>query len=197
MKLMRATSRVLRKIANQLDRVSTQSLYSGIKIHPTSELNYENLCIKLDCSITIDEQSRVTGKLAFDRNHASILIGKRVFMSGYLIAAKHIEIGDDVLISWGVTILDHDSHAIAFSQRSQDVLDWQEGKKNWESVKTAPVKISNKVWIGFNSIILKGVTIGEGAVVGAGAVVTKDIPSWSVVAGNPARVIREIPEHER
>lgn len=61
----------------------------------------------------------------------------------------------------------------------------------------APVKISDKVWIGFNSIILKGVTIGEGAVVGAGSVVTKDVPAWTVVAGNPARIIREIPENER
>jgi acetyltransferase-like isoleucine patch superfamily enzyme len=60
-----------------------------------------------------------------------------------------------------------------------------------------PVIIGNSVWIGVNSTILKGVTIGEGSVVGAGSVVTKDVPPWTIVAGNPARVIREIPENER
>lgn len=71
------------------------------------------------------------------------------------------------------------------------------GYKDWIHVKICPVKICNKVWIGFNSIILKGVTIGEGSIVGAGSVVTKDVPPWTIVAGNPARIIREIPENER
>ncbi|GBO51698.1 acetyltransferase, CYSE/LACA/LPXA/NODL family [Pseudanabaena sp. lw0831] len=137
------------------------------------------------------------GSICFDGDNATIAIGKRVFMNGYLIAAQSIEIGDDVLISWGVTIVDHNSHAISFSERSQDVVNWRLGKKDWTNVKIAPIKISNKVWIGFNSIILKGVTIGEGAIVGAGSVVTKDVPAWTIVAGNPARVIREILEDER
>ena len=55
-----------------------------------------------------------------------------------------------------------------------------------------PVLIGNNVWVGCRAIILKGVTIGEGAVVAAGAVVTKDVPPFTLVAGNPARVIREV-----
>ncbi|WP_305076294.1 DapH/DapD/GlmU-related protein [Pseudanabaena sp. lw0831] len=153
--------------------------------------------LKENCAINIDEQSQVEGSICFDGDNATIAIGKRVFMNGYLIAAQSIEIGDDVLISWGVTIVDHNSHAISFSERSQDVVNWRLGKKDWTNVKIAPIKISNKVWIGFNSIILKGVTIGEGAIVGAGSVVTKDVPAWTIVAGNPARVIREILEDER
>ncbi|MDP5158573.1 MAG: hypothetical protein NWQ07_08360 [Flaviramulus sp.] len=69
--------------------------------------------------------------------------------------------------------------------------------KDWSNVKSSPIVVKNKVWIGFNSIILKGVIIGEGAIVGAGSVVTIDVPDWTVVAGNPAKVIREIPENER
>jgi acetyltransferase-like isoleucine patch superfamily enzyme len=69
--------------------------------------------------------------------------------------------------------------------------------KDWSTVEIRPVTISDKVWIGFNSLILCGVTIGEGAVIGAGSVVTNDIPAWTVAAGNPARVIRNIPFNER
>jgi acetyltransferase-like isoleucine patch superfamily enzyme len=59
------------------------------------------------------------------------------------------------------------------------------------------VYIDDDVWIGAMSIILKGVTIGEGAIVGAGSVVTKDVPPWAIVAGNPAKIIREIGINER
>ena len=57
--------------------------------------------------------------------------------------------------------------------------------------------ICDKSWIGFNSILLKGITIGEGAIIGAGSVVTKDVPPWTIVAGNPAQIIREISLNER
>jgi acetyltransferase-like isoleucine patch superfamily enzyme len=62
----------------------------------------------------------------------------------------------------------------------------------WGRVVSKPVRIGNEVWIGANAIILPGVTIGEGSIVAAGAVVTDDVPSFSIVAGVPARVIRTI-----
>jgi acetyltransferase-like isoleucine patch superfamily enzyme len=168
-----------------------------LNIHPSSVFRVSGFKPKKNCVLNIDELSQVEGSLYFDRDNASINIGKRVFNNGSLIAAQNISIGDDVLISWGVTVVDHNSHAISFSERAEDVTNWRLGKKDWAHVKTAPIKISNKVWIGFNSIILKGVTIGEGAIVGAGSVVTKDVPAWTIVAGNPAKIIREIPEDER
>jgi acetyltransferase-like isoleucine patch superfamily enzyme len=169
----------------------------SINIHRSSTISMMRVQLKQNCVINVDEQSQVEGAILFDKENASISIGKRVFINGSLIAAQRIEIGDDVLVSWGVTIVDHNSHAISFSQRVNDVTDWKLGKKDWSNVKVAPIKISNKVWIGFNSIILKGVSIGEGAIVGAGSVVTKDVPAWTIVGGNPARVIREIAEDER
>ncbi|MEH1823859.1 MAG: acyltransferase [Nostoc sp.] len=178
--------------------VLTRSLfYNNITIEKYAKLNLLKLRMKAGCSVLIEEQSQVLGSVIFDRENASISIGKRVFITGSLIASQNIEIGDDVLIAWGTTIVDHNSHSIYFSERKKDAVDWMAGKKDWTHVKIAPVKICNKVWIGFNSIILKGVTIGEGAVIGAGSVVTKDVPAWTVVAGNPARIIREIPENER
>jgi galactoside O-acetyltransferase len=114
-----------------------------------------------------------------------------------LVSAKQITLGDDVIISWGVTIVDHNSHAIESVQRAADVVDWKEGKKDWTNIKIAPVRINSRAWVGFNAIILKGVTIGEDAIVAAGAVVTKDVPPRSVVAGNPARVIRKNNDHHQ
>ena len=90
-----------------------------------------------------------------------------------------IEIGENVSISEHVTIFTHD-HNI------DGILDWQ---KN--GIYTSNLKIENFVWLGANSIILPSVSfIGEGAVVAAGSVVTKDVPPLAVVAGNPAKWIR-------
>ena len=59
-------------------------------------------------------------------------------------------------------------------------------------VNSAPIRIEDKVWIGMDALILKGVTIGEGSVVAARSVVTKDVPPYSLVAGNPARVVKSL-----
>lgn len=191
-------ARYLYKIASYLEVYSRSLLAKdSISIHSSSKAALSKIALKSNCTVLIDEQSQVNGSIIFDKENASVSIGKRVFMNGIIVAAEKVEIGDDVLISWGVTITDHNSHSISFSQRSADVVNWMNGNKDWKFVKIAPVKIGSKVWIGFNSIILKGVTISEGAVIGAGSVVTKDVSPWTIVAGNPARLIREIPEDER
>jgi galactoside O-acetyltransferase len=105
--------------------------------------------------------------------------------------------GHDVIVSWGVTIVDHNSHALAWRDRMNDVSQWAIGQKCWDNVKVAPVKIGDRVWIGFGASILKGVTVGEGSIVAAGAMVTRDVPPYCIVGGNPARLIRELEDHER
>lgn len=145
-----------------------------------------------NCTFSIGDQSIFEGTFFFDRPGVHISVGHRTFVGGHtkLIAAHSIEIGSDVLISWGCTLADHNSHAIDFERRSQDVVDWGNGKKDWSNVKMGPIRIENKAWIGFNAIILKGVTIGEGAIVAAGSVVTKDVEPYTIVGGNPAVFIR-------
>lgn len=101
--------------------------------------------------------------------------------SGYLngfvqiVCADNIKIGNNVAIARDVIIRDTDAHEITNSKHE----------------KTKAVIIGNHVWIGTRAIIMKGVTIGDGAIVAAGAVVTKDVPKNSIVAGVPAKVIRK------
>jgi acetyltransferase-like isoleucine patch superfamily enzyme len=195
---MHIISKILRKLASQIDQSSDQSVdMSCIKVHESSDFSLTQLIVKQNSIVKIDQDTQVPGKLIFDRENAEISIGQRSFIHATVISAQKVTIGDDVMISWGTTIVDHNSHAITFSQRANDVTEWRKGNKDWSNVVCSPVHIENKVWIGFNVIILKGVHIGEGAIVGAGSVVTKDVAPWTIVGGNPAKLIREIPEHER
>lgn len=148
--------------------------------------------------LEIGEDCILNTQLSFDREGASFSCGNRCYVGrSNMVIAESITLGHDVVISWGVTIVDHNSHSIRWSDRKDDVLDWASGKKDWSNVAIKPVHVQDKVWIGFNAIILKGVTIGEGAIVAAGAVVTKDVPPYTIVAGNPARIVRSIPDTER
>lgn len=89
-------------------------------------------------------------------------------------AGKNVSIGDNSIIAWDCCIMDRDYHKI-------------EGDKELPK----PVIIGKNVWIGCRVLILKGVTVGDGAVIAAGSVVTKDVPPCAVVGGNPARVLKE------
>ena len=108
-----------------------------------------------------------------------LVIGDRAFINyGVDIAATGlVAIGSDCLIGTHVSIIDNDFHGVT---------------ERLQVPASKPVIIGDNVWIGNRSIILPGVTIGEGAVVGAGSVVTRDVPARTVVAGNPARVLREL-----
>ena len=113
-----------------------------------------------------------------------ISIGENVGISGSTInATKTIKIGNNVLIGTGCIISDTDSHPVNAFDRIND---------NFEAIKSSPIEICDNVFIGARSIILKGVTIGEGAIIGAGSVVSKDVPSNTIYAGNPAKFVKVI-----
>jgi len=152
--------------------------------------------------LQVGRQSVLGCQITFERDVGRVQIGDNTFIGhSSIICAEGVTIGSDVLISWGCTVVDHDSHSLIWSERAADVARWREGfldgrrgavtLKDWRCVPIAPVQICDKAWVGFNAIVLKGVTIGEGAVVAAGSVVTKDVSAWTVVGGNPARLIRE------
>lgn len=188
---------LLRLLANKFYKFKI-SKKPNVSIDQRSIINYLGIKLTKNCKLIISENTIVEGHLIFERENTSISIGKRTFIGGSsLICAEKIIIGSDVLIAWGCVFLDHNSHSLFFHKRKDDVINRLNGEKNWSIVIRKPIVVEDKAWIGFNSIILKGVTIGEGAIVGAGSVVTKDVPPYTIVAGNPARIIREIPEDER
>lgn len=149
--------------------------------------------------LDVGSNTFLSGTFVFETLSGKIKIGNNSFIGGSkLICINEIIIGNDVMTSWGVTIVDNNAHSLISTERTNDVKDalkaMQIGKigiyKDWSVVKRAPVIIKDKAWIGFNNIILKGVTIGEGAIIGAGSVVTKDVPDYAVVAGNPAKIVK-------
>lgn len=122
-------------------------------------------------------------------------IGDFTLLNGALIMAEErIEIGSHCLISWNVGIADSDFHPLEPAQRlidSRALAPFFTDRPPRPKLTTAPVKISDNVWIGMNAVILKGVTIGENSVVAAGAVVTKSVAANVVIAGNPAVVVKQ------
>ncbi len=113
---------------------------------------------------------------------ARLEIGERVGMSSTTVcAAASVSIGEGTICGAGAMIIDNDFHTPTAP------WDWAIGYK----ATARPVRIGRGCFIGARAIVLKGVTIGDRAVIGAGAVVTQDVPAGAVVAGNPARIVRQ------
>jgi acetyltransferase-like isoleucine patch superfamily enzyme len=116
-------------------------------------------------------------------NGSVLQIGNNVGMSGAIIHAyRSITIGDRCLLGANCIIYTTDFHPIHPLHRDTGVP------------ASAPVTLEDDVWVGANAIILKGVTIGRGSIVAAGSVVTKNVPRGVIVGGNPAKIIKTIPE---
>ena len=110
-----------------------------------------------------------------------IRIGRNAFLGPQVTIYGHggVEIGDDALISMKATILSS-NHRVPGPDRHI----------RWEENELLPTRIGKDVWIGASAVILGGVTIGDGCVIGAGSVVTKDLPAYSIAVGAPAKVVR-------
>jgi len=123
-----------------------------------SELNVEQFIIRPGCNIHVASKAKLELKTGYINTGSAIKCKSNIY------------VGHNVVIGHGVIIRDNDAHHIS------------------DKADTSPIKIEDNVWIGDRAMILKGVTIGEGAVVGAGAVVTHDVPAHSLVVGVPAKV---------
>lgn len=140
---------------------------TSLKMSENSQLNIKGSSVICNgCRITIEKGGRIQ-------------LGKDIFINENtrITAYDEISIGDGCWIAWDVNIIDTDFHEIVVNGMVKP--------------KEAKIVIGDKVWIGARAIVLKGVKIGKGAVVAAGSVVTGDVPPECLVAGNPAKIIRE------
>ena len=177
--------------------VGSAQIAASARMHP--EADVQNLCNRTE-NISIGEHSHVRGQLLLFWEGGEIRLGKWCYIGhGTRLWSRHsIRLGDYVLISHLVDIHDSDSHPVDWRERRRDieaVLGGRAHERGGE-VAGAPVEIGDDVWIGCKATILKGVRIGRGAVVAAGAVVTKDVPEFTLVGGNPAQVLRELPRND-
>lgn len=152
--------------------------------------------------VRIGKDVMTSVSIIFESRQGLVEIGDRTNIGGgcTITSRERVTIGSDVMLAGGVTIYDHNSNPFDWRLREKMGRHFFKnyGKPgcydeiDWTGVKSAPIEIGDKVWIGFDAVILKGVRIGEGAIVGARAVVTRDVEPFTVVAGNPARVVRHL-----
>jgi acetyltransferase-like isoleucine patch superfamily enzyme len=118
------------------------------------------------------------------KKNAVLEIGDKTYINhdSEIRCREHISIGNNVSIAYNVLMQDSDYHTMCDELGN-------------EKPQTLPIVIEDDVWIGAKAIILKGVTLGKGCVVAAGSVVTKSAPAYSLIGGNPARIIKQDIKH--
>jgi acetyltransferase-like isoleucine patch superfamily enzyme len=158
-------------------------------------------------------RSEIDGGVAYGRGASTYLgtmfdVGPRgrVTLGDYalvhgarIICDSEVSIGDYALISWNVVLMDTYRVPVDSTERRKELelVPTRSPRMACADVPSKPIRIERNVWIGFDACVLPGVTIGEGSVVGARSVVTMSVPPYTVVAGNPARVIRQLEPAER
>lgn len=144
-------------------------------------------------NITIGKDVLCFAQLLLHCPNARINIGENSYIGPNvrIWANEEISIGKNAAIAHNVQIIDSNNHSLSARIRSEKFLEYRLTGQNidLEEIVSSPIQIEDDVWIGTGSIILKGVKIGRGAIIAAGSVVTKDVLSFTIVGGNPAKII--------
>ena len=144
-------------------------------------------------SVRIGRNTLCMGQLLVIAPTGQITIGDWCYVGpqSKIWAMESVVIGDRTFISHGVSIFDNNSHSISAGERHDRYreLRTQGRHLSTENVRHQAVAIHEDVWVGFNASILKGVSVGKGAIIGACSVVTHDVEPYTIVVGNPARQV--------
>lgn len=149
----------------------------------------------IEKNIIIKSNAHIKGELLTLGHGGKIIVGQDSYVgpNTYIWSGKEISIGNRVLIGQNCCIFDNDIHPINPEIRHRQFKDIvTKGQPTWVTLNDREVIIEDDAWIGANVVVLKGVTIGKGAIVGAGSVVIHDIPDYAVAHGNPAKICRYI-----
>jgi acetyltransferase-like isoleucine patch superfamily enzyme len=189
------TSSRLRKKADMRARHSKAAVAATATLFPTAVI--DNFSGGRQ-AIQIGAETLVRGQLLTFWNGGQIRIGELCYIGEHsrIWSQSSIRIGNHVLISHLVDIHDTNSHPLSASQRRIDGAAIMRGEPYVlpTTTESAPIIIEDDVWIAAKATVLKGVTIGRGAIVASGAVVTRDVAPYQIVAGIPARVVGEAPK---
>jgi acetyltransferase-like isoleucine patch superfamily enzyme len=183
--------------AKYLQRRTFERRFS-CRIHPGGEVLDKNHHTR--DNISVGAGTHIRGQLMTFGHGGRITMGRHCYVgdNSKLWSALSLSIGDRVLIGHNSSIFDSDTHPLNARDRHRQYVEIiTRGHPAELYLREQVVTIEDDVWIGCNAVVLKGVTIGRGAVIGAGSIVTHDVPPFVVVAGNPARVIRELSRDER
>lgn len=159
-------------------------------------LGYGARIVNRNCrdAVKIGNNVVCRGIIRVEKN-GTLEIGDNVYIGDDVIisAAENVVIGSDTLLAHGVQVFDNTSHPVKWEERAYHfrMLLGKEKKKEIE-IPAQGVKIGNNCWLSMNSIVLKGVTVGDRSVVGAGSVITSDIPADTFKAGNVNFIEREL-----
>lgn len=176
----------------QLIRIRNKAIFRGshYSVGPTGSVNLSDGSNRYD--IVIGDYVDVYGRIT-SQNHGKITIGNysHIGRNARVQSCCKVDIGDYVVVSEDVIITDTNNHPISVNFRKV----WAQKPPSstihfWKYADNRPVVIRNNVWLGERSRICKGVEIGENSIVAANAVVTKNVPANSIVAGNPAKIVK-------
>ena len=185
---------------NNLERRDAQMAYISDK----TVMEEQKRCRKLLQELNFMDRSDFSGISLVVKELLGTSDGAVINPPFYCDYGSHIHVGKNLFVNYNCTIIDVAKVIIGDNcQMAPNVAIYTAGHpvhpdtRNTAYEYGKEVRIGDNVWIGGNTVICPGVTIGDCCVIGAGSVVTKDIPSWTIAAGNPCRVIRKITDADR
>jgi acetyltransferase-like isoleucine patch superfamily enzyme len=194
---------ILNRIISKYGNYKRKKSYinNGISIGENSQIFKETKILLLGKKgiITIGKNTALRCNLVIDRDGGEIHIGDNSYIgeNTKVWSSIFVKIGNNVSIAHNCNIFDNDTHPIDYLERRKDIYNiiFKGKRDDYSSLKKNSIIIDDDVWIGCNVIILKGVKIGKGSIIAAGSVVVKDVPPWTMIAGNPS-VIKKKLENE-